>query len=375
MERRILIAPNSFKESAASTKIAGYFYDYLPDGFVKILKPISDGGDGFLDVCKFYFGGDVIKYSISTPYSVDKRLCEVLYVEDQRKIFIESANVLGLKVIPIKERKPLFLSSKGLGELLTAISQHVESGKLDVSDVVIGIGGTGTMDMGIGACSQLGLKLLDSNNKVIDSIPYSFRNANSINLNFPELPFNITCIIDVNTQLLGSRGAIKLYGPQKGANPDDIKKIEDGLSNVVNLLRYIDIDVLDNKLNGAGGGLAAGLQIFLNAKLVEAKIYISELMTLKELESVDYIITGEGAFDYQSLEGKGAGVIIKRFENSGKQIYLICGNIEKTIISKLPENVMVIELSKFFKSKEVSISKIKEGIRLASLEIIKHINK
>lgn len=374
MERRVLIAPNSFKESAASTEIAGYFYDFLPDGFVKILKPISDGGDGFLDVCKFYFGGEFFNYSISTPYSGDKRLCEVLFVEDQKKIFIESANVLGLKVIPIEKRKPLYLNSKGLGELLIEISRDVENGKLDVSDVVIGIGGTGTMDMGIGACSQLGLRLLDTNKKIIDSFPYNFEKANSLNEEFLELPFNITCIIDVNTSLLGSKGAIKLYGSQKGATLDDIKKIEDGLSNIVNLLKYKEIDVSDNKLNGAGGGLATGLQIFLNAKLVEAKNYISELMTPKELESVDYIITGEGAFDYQSLEGKGAGIIIKRFENSGKKIYLICGNIEETVISKIPENVMVIELSKFFKSKEESITKIKEGIRLASLEIIKHIN-
>ncbi len=375
MAKSILISPNSFKESATSTEIAGYFYDFLPDNFVKILKPISDGGDGFLDVCKFYFGGDLVEYSVSTPYSDDKQQCEILYVENQKKIFIESANVLGLKVIPIGERMPLYLSSKGLGELLIKISKDVKSEKLDVSNVIIGIGGTGTVDMGIGACSQVGLKLLDPNKKALDFIPFNFINANSLISDIPELPFSITCIVDVNTPLFGYYGAINLFGPQKGASPEDLKQIEDGLSNIVNLLKYNDIDISDNDLNGAGGGLATGLQIFLNAKLKGAEIFINDIVFETDFNAIDFVITGEGAFDSQSIEGKGANIILNKFKNSGKKIFLVCGKIEQFILNQLPKNVKPIEISKFFNSKEESIAKIKEGIRLASLEIIKHINK
>ena len=274
MAKSILISPNSFKESASSIEISKYFNDFLPDSFVKILKPISDGGDGFLDVCKFYFGGEFVDYKISAPYSEEKISCEVLYVKDQKKIYIESANAIGLKIIPLEKRMPLKLSSKGLGELLKWISQDISDRKMEVSEVIIGVGGTGTIDMGIGACSQLGLKLKDSQGSILDSIPQNFNIANSLISYIPKLPYCTTCIVDVNTSLFGYQGAINLYGPQKGATKDDIKQIEEGLSNIVNLLKNKDIDVLDEKINGAGGGLASGLQIFLNAKLIEAKDFI-----------------------------------------------------------------------------------------------------
>jgi glycerate 2-kinase len=375
LSKSILIIPNSFKESADSVQIAKLFNEFLPGSFNKILKPISDGGDGFLEVCKFYFGGKLLNYKISLPYSEEELNCKVLYVEEQKKIYIESANILGLKVIPLEKRKPLLLSSKGMGELIMLISKDVETGKLDVSEVVIGIGGTGTIDMGIGACSRLNLKLLDSNGTILDPIPQNYKSVNSLTTRTSNLHFRITCIVDVNTQLLGPNGAMQLYGRQKGASGDAVKEIEDGLVNILNLFKIKKIDILDNEINGAGGGIAAGLQFLLKSDLTKANDFIKEVLSDITLEAVDLIITGEGAFDLQSMEGKGANLIINKFRDSNKPIFLVCGKIDKSVLHKLPSNLMPIEISSFFNTVEESIKNTRAGIKLASLEIIKHIDK
>ncbi len=375
MHKTILISPNSFKESSNSVKIANYFNKFLPGSFNKIIKPISDGGDGFLDVCRFYYGGKLIEYEISTPYSEEGFKCEVLYNPEKKKIFIESASVLGLKIISADKRDPMNLSSIGLGELLVLVKNDVERKELEVSEIVIGVGGTSTIDMGIGTCSQLGLKLFGSANNIVKPIPKNFIKVKSIISDVHNLPFSIDCIVDVNTQLLGMNGAIHIYGPQKGINLTDIELIKKGLYNFVNILKNNKLFNSYKVLNGAGGGLACGLEIFLKAKLIQAKDFITWNISDTNQDEIDYIITGEGAFDLQSFEGKGASVIIDKFRNTAKQIFLVCGKVDVSIIPRLPQNLKVIELSEFFNSKEESVKNIKEGIKLASIEIIKHIEK
>jgi len=170
MKKLILIAPNSFKECASSVEIARLIRDglekYIPNSQL-IVKPISDGGDGFLEVCQFYFGGNIIHYKISTPYDDLSFDCPVLYNPDNKKLYIESAEVLGLKIIPQKYRKPMYLSSKGMGELLLQINDNIDDHKIDCREIIIGIGGTGTVDMGLGMCSQLGMLFLDTNGNLV----------------------------------------------------------------------------------------------------------------------------------------------------------------------------------------------------------------
>ena len=134
MNKRILISPNSFKECASAVTIAkliGNNLSALKDTEL-ITKPISDGGDGFLEVCRFYFDGEIIKYSISRAYDDSTFDCPILYCKNLNEIYIESAEVFGLKVIPDLYRNPLRLSSKGLGELLKKIEYDVRLGKLNI---------------------------------------------------------------------------------------------------------------------------------------------------------------------------------------------------------------------------------------------------
>ena len=374
---KILIAPNSFKECADSVTIAELIKKNL--SLIKetelITKPISDGGDGFLNVCKFYFGGDLRKYSISTPYDESKFECPVLYTESRKEIYIESAEVLGLKVVPTSHRNPLKLSSKGLGELLLTIEEEIRNGKIDVDKVYIGIGGTATIDMGIGMMAELGLMLLNSDSKELNVIPENFHIVQKFEYNLTEFSFQILPIVDVKNHLLGAGGGIQVFGKQKGASKETISNLEKSFNHLVNLFEYNGLSISSDKLLGAGGGIPAALQIFHKVSIMYSSEFINyQLGIAKYQNSVSYLITGEGAYDYQSNLGKGAGILIEMFSPLMKQIFLVCGRISNNGITRLPKNVIPLELNKYFQNQKNSIINYQEGLKKACGEIIKELN-
>ncbi|RKY92322.1 MAG: hypothetical protein DRQ13_10505, partial [Ignavibacteriae bacterium] len=351
-----------------SSLIAEEFDDF-PDAEL-ILKPISDGGDGFLDVCRFHFSGKILNYQISTPYDNSELICPVLYNIDSKTIYIESADLLGLKVVSAEFRNPLKLSSKGLGELLLKIENDVSSGKININKIIVGIGGTATIDMGIGACSALGLKLFDVNDKEILAIPENFNKVEDIEWDNKTFPFRIDLIIDVDNPLLGRTGAATVFGQQKGASESDIVILENGFNNIRNFLQNKDITDSSNPTFGAGGGIPSLLYLLLNAKIRRAKDFILNDLGIGRLKGkVDFVITGEGAFDHQSLMGKGAGIILQEFEKRSSKIFLLCGIIRNEVNKKLPDNIFPIEINSFFQNKDESILNIESGIRLACIKI------
>ena len=238
MKNRILIAQNSFKECADSVTIAELIKKNLSSlmNTELITKPISDGGDGFIQVCKYYFGGKIKTYKISTAYEEAIFDCPVLYIESKKEIYIESAEVLGLKKVPFQFRNPLKLSSKGLGELLLKIEEEIKHRKLNVEKVYLGIGGTATIDLGLGMMSKLGLKLFDTSGKELNVLPENFSIIESIDYNPYKFPFKIIPIIDVTNPLLGNNGGLRTFGKQKGADDKVISYLEKSFNHVINLL-------------------------------------------------------------------------------------------------------------------------------------------
>lgn len=372
MSLNILISPDSFKECISSVKLSSLIAEELDDlqGVNSILKPISDGGDGFLEVCRFHFGGELLNYKISTPYDNSELVCPVLYANNSKTIYIESADLLGLKVVTAEFRNPLELSSKGLGELLLKIENDVSSGKINIDKIIVGIGGTATIDMGIGACSVLGLKLFDVNDKEILPIPENFTKVEDYEWDNKTFPFRIELIIDVDNPLFGKTGTAKVFGHQKGASGRDIVILENGFNNIINLLQNKDITDSSNPLFGAGGAIPSILHLLLNAKIRRAKDFILNDLGIEMLKrKVDFVITGEGAFDHQSFMGKGAGIILQEFEKLSSKIFLLCGIIRNEVNKKLPDNIIPIEISNFFQNKDESILNIESGIRLACIKI------
>jgi glycerate kinase len=372
MSINILISPDSFKECISSVKLSSLMAEEFDDlqGVNSIMKPICDGGDGFLEVCRFHFGGEILNYKISTPYVDPELVCPVLYNKNLRIVYVESANVIGLKVVPDEFRNPLKLSSKCLGDLLLNIENDVASGKINADKIVVGIGGTATIDMGIGACSALGMQLYDGDNKEILPVPENLIRVKSIQWSERKFSFKIELILDVDNQLLGKNGAAKVFGHQKGASRQEIDILESGFANIVNLLKNNDIVDLPNKLYGAGGGIPSLFHLLLNAKIRSAKSFVLEDLGISNFKGkVNFVITGEGAFDSQSLMGKGAGIILGEFENKCDKIFLLCGIINEEVAQKLSDNILPFEINSFFQNKDESILYIESGIRLACIKI------
>ena len=360
----------ALKEVADSDKVAALFSKYLDGGsFETGNLPVSDGGDGFLNVCSAVFNLEMLRYNISTPYNESKFECEAGYDREARKIYIESARVLGLKVIPEDKRSPLIISSKGMGDMLAAIKNDIDKGSIQVDEVVIGVGGTGTSDLGLGVCSRFGLELYDIFGKKDRVIPEYFYRIKDIKWDEPVLPFKITTVIDVENPLLGKKGAARTFGPQKGADKGEIEVMELGFTKIVNILKNKGLKRSFDELSGAGGGLAAGLHLFFNASSIKAEKFIIEELKLEDkIKDFDIVITGEGNFDEQTLDGKGAGIVLRMASRQNKRVILCCGNVENKVKDKLGE-IDIIELTSFFDSREESIKNFEKGIELASGKI------
>lgn len=375
--KRILISPNSFKECADSVTIAELIKYYLSDlkDSELIVRPISDGGDGFLNVCRFYFEGEIRKYKISTAFDDSRFECPVLYCSKNQEIYIESAEVLGLKVVPMHLRNPLKLSSKGLGELLLKITEEVEQGKINVTKVFLGIGGTATIDMGMGMMSKLGLIIYDSSNKILNVIPENFTIVSRIEYKPMIFPFKIIPILDVKNSLLGNDSGIVVFGEQKGANEDMILQLIKGFDNLLNLFRNNKLTVNTESLSGAGGGTPAALQIFFSSDILQSENLLNRNFCFSKFAGkIDYLITGEGAYDKQSGFGKGANILVNLFERNVRKIFLICGRIDNYTMRELSRNVYPIQLQDFFKNSDESIANYNLGLKLACERIKSEIN-
>ena len=373
----ILIAPNSFKECADSVEISEIINKKLSENHFNktILKPLSDGGDGFLSVIKNIL--NVIEIYITVKDEDDQtKNCKILIDEKTETAYLESASVIGLKCIEEKNRKPLLLNSELIGKIISQLAIGVKHSKLKIKNLVIGIGGTATIDFGIGACSQLGLSLFDENKNQLTPVPQNFNRASSIKINKLDLPFDLKCIVDVDTDLIAEPGAIEIYGKQKGASEKDLKIIKSGIKNIINLISADNKLNVPNKLNGAGGGVASGLNVFLDAKIIRAEDFIkNDILQSINLDEIDAVITGEGSFDIQSFEGKGSGIILKLFVERNIPIFLINGSTNLPPSIKLPENVFTINLLDLFESKEESIKNYKSGIAQATQIAVNYLIK
>ena len=194
--------------------------------------------------------------------------------EKRREVYIESAEVLGLKVVPLVYRNPLRLSSRGLGELLQRIEADVQNKKIKAEKVYIGIGGTATIDMGIGMMSEMGLKLFDASGKELSVIPENYYLADEFNYQPSKFSFELIPVIDVTNTLFGERGGIQVFGIQKGVNKKNISVMEKSFNHLLKLFENKDLEVLTNSLSGAGGGIPAAFQIFYKTGLLNSSEFI-----------------------------------------------------------------------------------------------------
>jgi glycerate kinase len=363
MRKTILIAPTEFKGSLSAGEVAEVIGETLQakagDKFEIIERPISDGGDGFVSTLEKALEVETFNIEVSAPYGNDIFFdVPIAYDRKTNTAFVESAEVLGLKKVPRENRNPLFLSSRGLGEILHALNEINERKEREINRVIIGLGGTATHDAGLGVASVFGSRLSRCS-RALPVLPRFFMNADKITFDKKDfdLNFELEVVADVENPLTGQNGSVEIYAAQKGANESDKKILEKGFVNILKRLRISG----DGKYYGAGGGLAFGLHYFFNAKIIPAKKFIENYF-LKEIEHVSHVVTGEGKLDEQTLYGKAPKVVYDYFSARKVSVFFIVGKSEL----ESAENFTIIETVKFYDNEKQSVENPKHGLRKAA---------
>ncbi len=326
---KILLAPDSFKGSATSSEVVSAMEEgikrIIPD--VEIMKaPLSDGGEGMSMILTEKLNGIIKRVEVTGPLS-EKIKSYYGLIEDGNTAVMDVASVIGLPLVPKKKRNPLLTSTEGVGELICEILKE------NVEKVIIGLGGSSTVDGGTGLAHRLGI-IFYSNGKKLERM--SGRVLNEItridisNLHPKVKSTRFIGACDVSNPLLGENGAAKVYGPQKGAISEQVMFLENGLTNLSKKIKEcIGKNVSEIKGAGAAGGLGAGLVAFLDAELCSGiELVMEKLGVERMIKYADIIFTGEGKFDNQTLLGKAVNGILKLALKYNKSVLLIAGIID-----------------------------------------------
>jgi glycerate kinase len=303
---QILIAPNAFKNSLSATEVAEAIELGLKQSKLECTYecfPIADGGDGTADLIIDKFCGKRIEKEVKDPLG---RAISSSFglIDEGGTAVIEMADASGLKLLRKNELDPLHATTYGTGEL---IRFALDEG---VSRIIIGLGGSATVDGGTGIVKALGGRFLNSDGKEIEDLPESLIHLDKIDLSGIDQRIRdceIIVLCDVDNKLLGDKGAAAIFGPQKGTDKRGVLILEASLDRLRDVaLEETSRDMGQVKHGGAAGGAAAGLYAFLDAKLVPGADYFLKLTVFEEsLQKADFVITGEGSIDAQTLEGKG----------------------------------------------------------------------
>jgi glycerate kinase len=239
---------------------------------------------------------------------------------------IEMANASGLRLLKSSELDPLHAHSLGTGE---QIRLALDKG---VTKIIIGMGGSATVDGGTGILKALGIRFLDKDSGELASLPGDLAQLATIDVSrLDQRIFDCEVIVlcDVDNLLLGEQGAAAVFGPQKGAGPDIVPKLEAALGRLAAVaLRQTGKDISVLKYGGTAGGAAAGLYAFLNAELVNGIDYYLQLTGFdKALERADLVITGEGSIDEQTLQGKGPFGVAYKAKAKGIPVIAVAGKV------------------------------------------------
>ncbi|MFA6944793.1 MAG: glycerate kinase, partial [Pedobacter sp.] len=231
-------------------------------------------------------------------------------IDGGKTAVIEMADASGIRLLKPEELNPLITSSTGTGEL---IINALDRG---VNKIVIGLGGSATVDGGAGTLKALGVRFLDHEGHELSGLTESLQNLCQIDLKQLDkrvLSCRIIILCDVDNSLLGEKGSAAVFGPQKGASAEDIPVLESALKRLSDHAFEATGKRMDEVIHGgAAGGIAAALYAFLNAELVNGAEHFLKLTGFSEsIKMADLLITGEGSLDEQTLQGKGPHAVAK----------------------------------------------------------------
>ncbi len=328
---KIIICPDSFKGCLGSPEVAMAIQKgmkkFLPDaGYV--LAPMADGGEGTVDVLLSAIGGRKHKTVVRDPLG-RKIKAEYAILQDGTGV-IEMASASGLPLLRMDERNPLITSTYGTGQLI------LELVKKKVKSILVGVGGSATVDGGAGMAMALGVNFYSESGENLregGGFLGKLAKIDTSGINRDILETKITVLCDVNNPLTGRYGASRIFGPQKGADGKMVKLLDRNLRHYAGIIRkQLKKDIEHIAGSGAAGGLAAGLVAFLNADIRDGSRFIAEKIGLeKNIRDAHLIITGEGRIDSQVRYGKVLLAVIETARKYKKPVIAVCGQISGDI--------------------------------------------
>ena len=325
---KILIAPDSFKESLEALDVCraiqSGFSQVFPDADYTLL-PMADGGEGTSAVLSYVLGGRWKDVRVHDPL-MRPITAKYLLLPDNTAV-IEIAQACGLHLLKATERNPVTTSSYGVGEL---IADALDEG---AKRIIIGLGGSGTNDAGLGMLMALGMTFHDVNDSLLThgggALAQLHRIDNRhLNARVLDTVFEVAC--DVTNPLCGLLGASAVFGPQKGAYPEQVNELDKALSHFAAVCDQQGYDDCQNVAGaGAAGGLGYAMMTFFNAQLKSGFNTVAEVAHLSEhIAEADLVITGEGKLDVQTAMGKVAGGISQLAKASHTPVIAICGSVD-----------------------------------------------
>lgn len=330
----VLVAPNAFKHGPDAFEVA----EAIKRGLAKsrlnptvILMPIADGGDGTLPIICKALDAQTISLEVQDPLgrSINAGFG---FAASSATAIIELADASGLRLLKKEERNPLKANTYGTGQLIkAAIGKGART-------IFLSVGGSATVDGGMGILAALGFQFLNAAGSTLQPSGENLHHIVRVKKGKISSEVAIVVLTDVKNPLTGSRGAARVFGPQKGAEESDVERLEKGLEKWTGLIKEEmarDIGLVEG--GGAAGGVAAGLWGWLGAEIKPGAEYILDLLGAgQQIEKADYIITAEGSLDGQTAEGKAPFALLQLAKKWNKPVFGLAGRIP----GEIPRNAL-----------------------------------
>ncbi len=324
---RLLIATDSFKGSldaaTACAAIARGVRRIDPQAEIDSC-PLADGGEGTAAVISAVLGGEWIEAEVMGPLPTERVRAAYLWIAGERPTaVIDLAAASGLTLLPRERLDPLRTTTYGTGELVRAAIAR------GAHRVWLALGGSATVDGAVGLAMALGWRFLDAAGQPIGLGGGELERIATIVEPSPRTRTRVVALRDVENPLLGERGAARVFGPQKGATPAVVERLERGLERLAAAIeRDLGLDAQTIVGGGSAGGAGAGVVAFLDATLVAGAPLVLRLCRFDaRLRRADVVITGEGRLDAQSLDGKVVSAVAKAAARRGVPVAVLAGRV------------------------------------------------
>lgn len=328
MRVKIVIAIDAFKESITSLQageaVRSGILAAMPGANVDVF-PLADGGEGTVEAMTTVLGGQIVSIQVTGP--MGEQITAQYGIIPQRKIaVIEIQQAAGLMMVSPDKRNPMNTTTYGVGEII----RHALD--LGYREFIVGLGGSATNDGGLGMLEALGARFLNSSGVQVgpygrDLEQVSYADLSSMDPRLQDCVFELAC--DVSNPLCGSNGAAAVYGPQKGANPQTVLRLDTALRKFAAVTQQaVEQSLAEQSGAGAAGGLGFAFMSYLSATMRSGIETVIQTVGLEEaIKDADYVVTGEGRLDAQTAMGKAPMGIAKLAKKYGKPVIALAGSV------------------------------------------------